>query len=733
MSPGLHATLVGSAAAIALVSAAVCLARNSRALSVRLHTLYGATAAWWLFSMAMVAGAESPERGQYWVRFAQLGIGLLPGVVYAVNAAVAGLQHELRHRIRAHYGLAAVVTLFCLVFPNLLAPPYAYSWGLYPHYTVWGLVPTGAMLLVFAEVIHMYRAAMRRYAPGTPEHARARAFHYGNCFAFLAAVDFLPAFGVPIYPFGFVTVGLMFAATMYGSARYHLIEITPEIAAEHILETMPDGLLVVDEQHRVRIANGAAGRLLGRCTADLVQQPLEAAISDAGLLRLVAAPPSETSSAEEVQFTASDDRRRTVSVAGVPVHDRTGHRFARVWLLHDLSAQRSAEAERNELEGWVREKQKMESLGVMAGGIAHDFNNILMAIMGNAELARFKSGAGEPVADELQTIVTSAEHAAELTDQLLTYAGHDKSVDGIVDLNDLCRDMADLLRSAISKKATIDMDLAATPPLVLGDRSQMRQVILNLVTNASEALADESGVITVRTALLQPGDEDPGLPGIDGGSRSGRRVLLDVVDTGGGMDAETLAKIFDPFFTTKFTGRGLGLAIVFRIVESMGGAIGVTSSPGTGARFQIVLPDLEAGAAPVTAPLPAKPAWIGTGVALLADDEEAVRGVVRSMLMASGFEVVVAADGFEAVEQFRARPDDFAVVVLDITMPGMNGREAAAAIRRLSPTVPVVFISGYTAAAGDATASGDARTVFVHKPFKTPALAAKIREAMALG
>ena len=231
----------------------------------------------------------------------------------------------------------------------------------------------------------------------------------------------------------------------------------------------------------------------------------------------------------------------------------------------------------------MRETQKMESLGVMAGGIAHDFNNILMAIMGNAELARFKTEAGEPVVDELQTIVTSAEHAAELTDQLLTYAGRDTSVDGDVDLNELCRDMADLLRSAISKKATPRHGSGGRRRRVIhGDRSQMRQVILNLVTNASDALGDESGVITVRTALLEPGDVGAAGAGRERRPRTGRRVLLEVVDTGGGMDTETQARIFDPFFTTKFTGRGLGLAIVFRIVQSCGGTIGVTSTPGAG-------------------------------------------------------------------------------------------------------------------------------------------------------
>ncbi len=732
MSPGLHATLVGSAAAVVLVSATICLARNARSDSVRLHAVYSATAAWWLFSMAMVAGAESTGRAMYWAWLAQLGIAVLPAVVYHVNVAVAGRLDEHRRSVRAHYAVAAAVTLFSVGFPRLMTTPHIYSWGPYPAYTAWGLVPATAMVVVFAEVIQMYRAAVARYEPGTAEHARARAFHYGNCVAFLAAVDFLPAFGVPIYPFGFATVGLMSAATVYGSARYRRIEITPEIAAQPILDTMADGLMVVDAKHCVHMVNAAAARLLGREAATVEGQPLEAAIADPGLLRVVRAPLTATPSADEVQFTAADGTVRTVSASGVLVREPSGHPLAQVWHLHDLTEQRTAEAERHRLESWVRETQKMESLGVMAGGIAHDFNNILMAIMGHAELARLKSGSGESIDRELQTILTSTEHAAELTDQLLTYAGRDTAVAVDVDLNELSRDMGDLLRAAISKKASLDLDLARAPCMVHGDRSQLRQVVLNLVTNASEALGGESGAITLRTSLLQPSGSAARAAVVGAAPRAGRRVLLEVRDTGAGMDAATQQRIFDPFFTTKFTGRGLGLAIVFRIVQGLGGRIEVMSTPGAGTGVHVELPESD-GTTTALAPgtSGATSSWVGTGVALLADDEDAVRGAVGSMLTRLGFEVVPAVDGVDAVERFRARPHDFAVVVLDVTMPRLDGRQAAAEIRRLAPAVPIVFISGYTAGTSDTGGWHDGRTVFAHKPFRMPTLAATLRAALS--
>jgi PAS domain S-box-containing protein len=726
MSPLLHAVLVGCAAVTTLVSAAVCLARSPGAFSVRLHAVYAATASWWLISMGMVAGALSVERAQLWARLAQLGVGVLPATVYHVNIAVAGLNADYRGRIRLHYALSAVITIFGLAFPDLLAAPRVYPWGYYPAYTSWGLIPVAAMLVVFVEVIVMYRAAVRRYEPGTPEYQRARAFHYGNCVAFLAAVDFLPAFGVTVYPFGFATVGLMSAATMFGSARYRLIEITPQIAAERILETMPDGLLVVDMRGRVQVANAAAARLLGQGIDGLLRQPLTSICTDARLRDTFAVPEGALDN-REVPFTAADGVSYVVSVACAPVED-AGKLVAHVWLLHDLTGQRQAEAERAQMEGMIRQTQKMESLGVMAGGIAHDFNNILMAILGSAEVAKMKLDAGEAVREDLETISASVEQAAALTNQLLTYAGREDAVEGAVDLNTLCIDMTELLRSAISRKAQLSMDLAKAVPPIRCDSSQMRQVILNLVKNASDALGDRPGAITVRTAVVEP--PEAGAAGAGARPGSGRRVLIEVADTGAGMDEATRARVFDPFFTTKFTGRGLGLAIVFRIVRGLGGLIDVASTPGEGSTFRLWLPALDE-ATLVPAPVTARTEeFAGRGLALLADDESIVRRAVREMLRVLGYQVVEAGDGVAAVELFRARPDDFALAVLDITMPGLSGREAAAEIRRLAHALPVVFISGNADAAEASTEHRLLRTAFVRKPFKRATLESKIREAV---
>jgi CheY-like chemotaxis protein len=284
--------------------------------------------------------------------------------------------------------------------------------------------------------------------------------------------------------------------------------------------------------------------------------------------------------------------------------------------------------------------------------------------------------------------------------------------------------MADLLRSAVSKKATLALDLSGELPPILGDRSQMRQVILNLVTNASEALGDDAGSVIVRTRVLAPSGAI--------GEHALPRVSLEVQDTGAGMTAATRARAFEPFFTTKFEGRGLGLATVLSIVQRHGGVIDAGDGPGSGTLIAITLPAAPGGApAPVEAAR-APQAWTASGRALLVDDEAQVRAVVRQMLTVLGFEVVEAADGAEAIQIVSGDHGEFVVAVLDMTMPRMGGAETLAALRPLRPALPVVLVSGYSADEDGGTPA-DPLTTFLHKPFRLPVLAARIRKVMAAG
>ena len=722
IAPELHAGLLGSAAVAAVVFAGIILARNPKSRPARMHAIYGGLVAWWFVCMALVATADTSGQVQLWSRLLHVAIGVLPAVVFHLNVATAGVLHKHQRSIRVHYGIGLAVVVFSLSWPDLFTSPNDYGWGPYPAYTAWGLIPVGFFVIAFVEVVSIYRQARKGADRSTAYYEKMTAFYHGNIIAALALVDFFPVFGFAVYPFGFVVLTMMHAATMFGSIRYRLIEITPEFASEQIFETLPDGVFVIDTQGLIRLTNAAGARALGRDEADLIDAPIDSVSSELGeTFRIPIATPAGV---REISFESADGDQRHLRVSGTLLRDQKQEPVGRVWVLHDLTEQRLAEAEKDELEGWVRHGQKLETLGVMAGGIAHDFNNLLMAILGSADLAAEKLADGAPVDLELRRIATAAERATELTSQMLTYAGEASAPEGPVDLNDLCRETAELMYAAISKKAKLDCQFGEGVPTVIADKGQMSQVLLNLITNASDALGEEVGTITLRTGVLRARSADQA-----DSEHEARRVFLEVSDTGAGMDEKTKNRMFDPFFTTKFTGRGLGLATVAGIVRAHDGRIRVDTEPGRGTRFTIELPASTAPcpegkrADAVSAP------WEGSGVVLLADDEPAVRSVTHEMLVGAGFEVIEACDGSEAVDLFHERHDEITIVLLDITMPELDGKEAFVEIRACSPDVPIVLMSGYADDVLADPASGY-RSSFLKKPFRSAGLIEKLGEAM---
>jgi signal transduction histidine kinase/DNA-binding response OmpR family regulator len=387
-----------------------------------------------------------------------------------------------------------------------------------------------------------------------------------------------------------------------------------------------------------------------------------------------------------------------------------------------------AEAHRQALEAQIRHAQKMESLGVLAGGIAHDFNNLLMAILGHANLAIGETPQGAPGSDHLKQIEVTAKRAADLTNQLLAYAGKGRFVIERVCLNRLVEEMGNLLHTAISRKANLSYRLAVGLPAVEGDRSQLTQVVMNLITNASESLGTEAGTITLTTGIATASERYLRTACLENELSPGPYVFLEVADTGCGMDDETRQKIFDPFYSTKFTGRGLGLASVLGVVRGHRGAICVTSQKGVGTHFRILLPPARSGrGAEVPEPGPTAAAWKGEGRVLLVDDEDMVRNVAALMLGRLGFEVRCARDGREAVAVFAAEGGTIDAIVLDMTMPDLDGKEALRAIRRMRANVPVLMTSGFTAE-DVAKEVGENRLIgFLQKPFNSAMLAEKLR------
>jgi signal transduction histidine kinase/CheY-like chemotaxis protein len=410
-------------------------------------------------------------------------------------------------------------------------------------------------------------------------------------------------------------------------------------------------------------------------------------------------------------------------------HDELAERAEQ--LQRELVERKRAEQERHRLQGQIQHAQRLESLGVLAGGIAHDFNNLLTGMMGHAGLALEHLDEESTAAGNVRQVELAAQRAAELTAQMLAYSGRGQFVVEVADLSAIMREMAHLLSTVISKKAILEYQLEDGIPPVEADVSQLRQVVMNLITNASDALGEDEGTIFLKTGVIEASDSIVSDIAIQDELEPGRYSYIEVADTGCGMDTELQRKIFDPFFSTKFAGRGLGLAAVMGIVRGHKGAIKVESHLEKGTRFRVLLPVASRPIEPsvsIDSPLP--PTSSGTGTILVVDDEDYVRLLAQTILEKRGYEVLAAEDGRQGVEIFRERASDINVVLLDLTMPVMNGREAFAEMRRIRPDARIIVSSGYTESDAIQHFAGSAPSAFIQKPYQPNALSQRIAEVI---
>jgi signal transduction histidine kinase len=410
---------------------------------------------------------------------------------------------------------------------------------------------------------------------------------------------------------------------------------------------------------------------------------------------------------------------------------RTADLEAALQRLRDETAERlRGEEERRIFERKMEETQRLEGLGVLAGGVAHDFNNILTGVLVSASLARMEATPGTELHNHLQMIEENSRRAAGLCEQLLTYAGRSRVTTSAQDVNVLIRETLELLHISVPKDADFSADLADKVPPIKGDPARLRQVVMNLVLNAAEALAAPprrirlaSGCRRLDAAALKaathPGEAKPG-----------EYVFIEVSDTGTGMSPETMRRIFEPFFTTKFTGRGLGLCAVLGIMRNHGGVLDVQSEPGRGTTFRIYFPALEI-VPEVASPAPVEMPRTAAGTVLVADDEESVRMAAAATLRRQGFTVMTACDGAEAVAVAEATSVPLAGVLLDVTMPRMDGPTALLAIRQVQPRVPVLLMTGYDAGDVASRVSGLSGVTLVQKPFTVADLVRHAHERFA--
>ena len=369
----------------------------------------------------------------------------------------------------------------------------------------------------------------------------------------------------------------------------------------------------------------------------------------------------------------------------------------------------------------LQHADRVDSLGVLAGGIAHDFNNLLTSILGNAALAAKKLNEHDPAYKYLHHIESASMSAADLCRQMLAYSGKGKFVVQPVCLNELIDGMSKLIEVSIAKNIVMRYQLAKSLPMIDADIAQIQQVALNLLTNASEAIGDNSGVISLCTGVMHA--DRNYLRGSIGDDHleEGRYVYLEVSDTGCGMDEETQKRIFDPFFTTKFTGRGLGMSAILGIIKGHHGAMRIYSEVGQGTSFRVLFPESQSQQWQQEE---SKAIALETsGTVLIVDDEETLREVAAAMLEDMGFATLKATNGVEGVQRYREHQDQIAFVLLDMTMPKMNGEECFRQLRQINPDVRVILSSGYSEEEATARFAGKGLAGFIQKPYNPQQLA----------
>lgn len=433
----------------------------------------------------------------------------------------------------------------------------------------------------------------------------------------------------------------------------------------------------------------------------------------------------------ETRFLRRDGQAIWVSLNGRSVRDQNGGGVVFDCTAEDMSARKRADAALREMEEQLRQAQKMEAIGQLAAGVAHDFNNLLTIINGYSELLILSLPRDDPSRTLLDEIRSAGERSATLTRQLLVFSRKQVVAPRVLDLNEVVADAEKLLRRLIGEDVRLIVSLAAGLGAVTADPGHIEQVLLNLAINAPDAMP-RGGNLTIET---QNPDLDDGYARMHAGVQPGPYVLLVVSDTGCGMTPEVMARIFEPFFTTKGPGKGtgLGLATVFGIVKQADGTIEVSSQPGVGTTFKVYLPTTNNPAASGKSLSGIQSAAHGTETVLLVEDEVGVRALTRHVLAGCGYTVIEAANGEEALRIAAKHPTPFHLLVTDVVMPGMGGRELVEHLRTRHPNTKVLYLSGYTDDAVVTHGVLRAEVHFLQKPFSTFALAHKVREVLDAG
>ncbi len=504
-----------------------------------------------------------------------------------------------------------------------------------------------------------------------------------------------------------------------------------------VIDSALDAVIVIDEDSEVLEWNAAAedvfgwprSEVIGRSLVDLIIPEPHRAAHVRGMAHFLATGEGPVLN-RRVDMTAirRSGEEFPVELTICPVPNNGGWTFSA--FLRDITDRVRAEAARREFDARLFHAQKLESLGVLAGGIAHDFNNLLMGIVGNASLALATVSPGSPGHTELVGIEKTARRLTELCKQMLAYSGRGAVVVRPLDIGALIAGMTPLLEVSVSKKARLEFELADGLPAVEGDASQLTQLLMNLIVNASEALEDRSGSIRIVTGVSDCPPEHLAATSAHEQLPPGRYVFIEVSDTGIGMQQDVLERVFEPFFTTKFAGRGLGMAAAQGIVRSHQGAIRVDSEPGSGTRVRILLPASEKSPSTIPAARDSSDAVGDRGKVMVVDDEPLVLDLVTEMLERAGLPVLKAANGQAALELAAKHQGELGLVLLDMTMPGISGAETFRELRRLSPELPVILSSGYNEQDATRHFVDCEQARFIQKPYRFSDLIDLVRQVL---
>ena len=678
----------------------------------------------WLLSFSLMYCSKNVWAAFFWAKMSYFGVPMIPAALYQFTVSVLGIGKENRKTVRLAWGLSAASSAMIIGTGYVIKGMRLYWWGYYPQYRWQGaeylIYFAGALALSMIHFVSGYREA----AAGSVQRSRIKALMAAFGISYLGLIDYLAKFGVPVYPIGYLPIMICMLLIARAMLRYRLVDITPQFAANSIIDTIEDALFVLDSEGFIRLVNRAATSLFGE---GIMGAHASAIIHDdifSGQARkLMEGQVRRLEFPYLPEHNGSRSAPRILSLSASIMRGGGDRPLAAVCIVRDITEQRFAESElkqaREELEHRVEQRtadlkkandqlkremerrakmenellkmQKLDSIGLLAGGIAHDFNNILTGIIGKINLARPSLDQSNKAGKLLDDAERALLRARDLTQRLLTFSKGGNPVKKPCLVSGIVRDCCEFSLSGSKAEFVFSSEAGLWPAMV--DEGQVSQVINNLALNAVQAMPT-GGTVTAVCRNCET-NRDNGLP-----LEPGKYVEISVRDNGQGISPENIGKIFDPFFTTKEQGNGLGLATSYSIVKKHGGHIAVESSLGKGTAFRLYLPACPSE--PPAHPEENKPEKTGGENAriLVMDDDDMIRDICCDALTAFGYRVECVKDGKEAVELYRKEKEagrSFDLVIMDLTVPGgLGGKETLKKIMEFDPFVKAVVSSGYS-------------------------------------